>query len=342
MKMALKEMKKNKSRYLIVGSIVLLISLVTFIISGLANGLSQDNVSLIKNMPDGTFYMSEDANESFTQSHIDASKQNQILNNDREAFAFSIQMGSLKNEADNQQSVAFLTSTDAPLLKQVNEGEVILDSGLKAEGIQVGDELSSPLFEGTFKVIDFVDNKTFNHSPVALISQETFEEMFRTDEWQLLYLPDTTETISGLQSFSKKEFLSTIPSYQAEQMTLNMIVWFLVVISGMLFAIFFYMMNVQKIGMYGILKALGIRTSDLFKMMWSQMAMITIIALLISTAISQVFQYVAPDSMPYHLTLTTTLQLSLVFAVVGFIGSTLSGFQIKKIDPLQAIQQGEA
>ena len=341
MKIAWKEMKKNKSRYLIVGSIVLLISLVTFIISGLANGLSQDNVSLIKNMPDGTFYMSEDANESFTQSRINASKQ-QILNSKHDAFAFSIQMGSLKNESDNQQSVAFLTSTDTPLLKQVNEGEVILDSGLKAEGIEVGDELSSPLFDGTFKVIDFVDNQTFNHSPAALISQETFEAMFRTDEWQLLYLPDTTETISGLQSYSKKEFLSTIPSYQAEQMTLNMIVWFLVVISGMLFGIFFYMMNVQKVGMYGILKALGIKTSVLFKMMWSQMALITIIALLISTAISQVFQYVAPESMPYHLTLTTTLQLSLVFAVVGFIGSTLSGFQIKKIDPLQAIQQGEA
>ncbi|MFP3339044.1 hypothetical protein R0J91_13770, partial [Micrococcus sp. SIMBA_131] len=66
--MAWKEMKKNKPKFLIVGSIVLLISLVTFIISGLANGLSQDNVSLIKNMPEGTFYMSEDSNESYTRS----------------------------------------------------------------------------------------------------------------------------------------------------------------------------------------------------------------------------------------------------------------------------------
>src|SRR5690625_6421637 len=46
---------------------------------------------------------------------------------------------------------------------------------------------------------------------------------------------------------------------------------FLVVISGMLFGIFFYMMNVQKIGLYGILKAIGMKTSKLFQMMWTQM-----------------------------------------------------------------------
>src|SRR5690606_25437353 len=133
----------------------------------------------------------------------------------------------------------------------------------------------------------------------------------------------------------------TIPSYNAEQMSLNMIVWFLVVISGMLFAIFFYMMNVQKIGLYGILKAIGIKTSRLFIMMWTQMLFITVIALIMSITLSQVFNIIAPEGMPFHLTFATTAQLSIVFLIIGFIGATLSGIQIKKIEPLHAIQQGE-
>ena len=124
-------------------------------------------------------------------------------------------------------------------------------------------------------------------------------------------------------------------------MSLNMIVWFLVVISGMLFAIFFYMMNVQKIGLYGILKAIGVKTSTLFKMMWTQMLFITVIALALSIALSQVFNLIAPEGMPFSLTFGTTVQLSIVFLVIGFIGATLSGIQIKKVEPLQAIQQGE-
>src|SRR5699024_272838 len=170
-----------------------------------------------------------------------------------------------------------------------------------------------------------------------------YQEMYRTMEMQMLFVPGEKDaaSISGLQAFSNKDFLDTIPSYSAEQLSLNMIVWFLVVISGMLFGIFFYMMNVQKVGLYGIFKAIGVKTSTLFKMMWTQMLIITVIALLLSGALSQMFSVLAPEGMPFHLTLGTTSTLAIVFLVIGFIGATLSGFQIKKIQPLQAIQQGE-
>src|SRR5690606_36199207 len=110
---------------------------------------------------------------------------------------------------------------------------------------------------------------------------------------------------------------------------------------GLLFAIFFYMMNVQKVGLYGILKAIGVKTGALFRMMWAQMVFITVIALISSIACSQLFNAIAPEGMPFHLTMDTTLILSILFMIIGFIGATLSGIQIKKVDPLQAIRQGE-
>src|SRR5699024_7181184 len=166
---------------------------------------------------------------------------------------------------------------------------------------------------------------------------------YHTDEMQLLYMPgeDNAPTIDGLVSFSDQDFLNTIPSYKAEQLSLNMIVWFLIVISGMLFGIFFYMMNVQKIGLYVILKAIGVKTMTLFKMMWTQMVLIRIIALILSTSISQIFAVVAPKGMPFHLSMSDTVQLSFIFIIICFIGATLSGIQVRKIQPLEAIQQGE-
>lgn len=76
MNLAWKEMKKNKVRFLILGSIVFLVSFLTFIISGLANGLSQDNAALIKDLPDGQFYMSEDAEETYNLSRIGLMSRN--------------------------------------------------------------------------------------------------------------------------------------------------------------------------------------------------------------------------------------------------------------------------
>ncbi|MGY0694851.1 ABC transporter permease [Virgibacillus sp. FSP13] len=343
MNLAWKEMKKNKIRFLILGSIVFLISLLTFIISGLANGLSQDNAALIKDLPDGEFYMDTDADETYNLSRIDSSTQEKLLNKRNDAVALSIQMGFLNDENGKQHSVSFVTSTDSKLFKDVSAGEVILDRSMKDKGLKVGDILTNNQFGGEFTVKGFVDQKKFSHAPVAYISKKDYKEIYGTDKMQLIFAPgkDKASEVAGLQSFSKKEFLNTIPSYSAEQMSLNMIVWFLVVISGMLFAIFFYMMNVQKIGLYGILKAIGLKTSALFKMMWTQMLFITVIALGLSVALSQGFNMIAPEGMPFSLTFETTTQLSVVFLIIGFIGATLSGLQTKKVEPLQAIQQGE-
>ncbi|GLY09677.1 ABC transporter permease [Pseudobacillus badius] len=343
MNMAWKEIKKNKGRFMILGSIVFLVSFLTFIISGLANGLSQDNAALIKDLPDGSFYMDANADETYNLSKIDPDTQSNLLNKQAEAAALSIQMGFLNDKNDKQQSVAFVTSTDSPLFPKVKEGEVVLDASMKDTGIKVGDVLTNNQFSGKFTVKGFVDGKKYSHAPVAFINSENYKEMYRTEEMQLVFVPgeDKAQSVAGLQAYSKKQFLHTIPSYNAEQMSLNMIVWFLVVISGMLFAIFFYMMNVQKIGLYGILKAIGVKTGTLFKMMWTQMLLITAGALSLSVALSQGFKLLSPDGMPFSLTLDTTIQLSIVFLVIGFIGATLSGIQIKKVQPLQAIQQGE-
>ncbi|UOE57384.1 ABC transporter permease [Bacillus sp. CMF12] len=343
MNIAWKEIKRNKIRFLILGSIIFLVSLLTFIISGLANGLSQDNAALIKDLPNGVFYMNEEAEETYNLSRIDSSIQDEILNKHMDAAALSIQMGFLNDETDKQRSVAFVASTGSKLFESVKSGEIVLDRSLEEEGIKVGDTLTNNQYSGKFVVKGFVDQKKYSHAPVAYINLKDYKEIYRVEEMQLIFIPgeDLTLNFPDLQSFSKKDFLNTIPSYNAEQMSLNMIVWFLVVISGMLFAIFFYMMNVQKIGLYGILKAIGVKTSSLFKMMWTQMLFITIIALLLSITFSQVFNMIAPKGMPFSLTPNTTGLLSLVFLIIGFIGATLSGIQIKKVEPLQAIQQGE-
>ncbi|RUL47378.1 MULTISPECIES: ABC transporter permease [Lysinibacillus] len=343
MNLALKEIKKNKVKFLILGSIVFLVSLLTFIISGLANGLSQDNASLIKDLPEGQFYMNAEAEETYNLSRINSSMQEELINDYKDATAFSIQMGFLNDQHDKQQSVVFVTSTGSEIFKDVKAGEILLDRSMEDKGVKIGDRLTNPQFSGEFIVKGFVDQSKFSHAAVAFINIENYKELYRVDEMQLVFIPkeNAPQEITGLQSFSKQEFLKTIPSYNAEQMTLTMIVWFLVVISGMLFAIFFYMMNVQKIGLYGILKAIGLKTSRLFTMMWTQMMFITLTSLALSIAISQSFNMVAPEGMPFHLSIETTLILSGVFFVIGFIGTTIASLQIKKIEPLQAIQQGE-
>lgn len=343
MKMAWKEMMKYKMRYVILGSIIFLISLLTLSISGLANGLSQDNAALIKNMPEGTFYMEESAEESYNFSSLSESQMNEVENSDGNATFFSIQMGEFNDNEDQKHSLAYVSASDDQHFPEVESGDILLDQSFaEEEGFAEGDTINSDLMDEELTVAGFVEQEKFSHSPVGFINNDDYFSMYDTDAFQLAFSTESDAAIDELSAFSNDDFLNTIPSYSAEQLSLNMIIVFLYVISGMLFAIFFYMINVQKIATFGILKAIGVKTFTLFKMMWSQMIIITVISLLIAIGISQLFNVLAPSGMPFHMTLNMVLYSSAAFIIIGFVGATLSGIQIKKVEPMQAINQGGA
>lgn len=342
MKMAWKEMRKYKLRYTILGSIIFLISLLTLSISGLANGLSQDNAALIKNMPEGTFYMEDSAEENHSFSALSDEQISNLKEEDPNATLFSIQMGEFNDASDQKHSLAFVSASDNEYFPETESGEIVLDQAFEEEGFKIGDTISSGLLDKELTITGFAEEEKFSHSSVGFINNEDFFEMYNTDTFQLAFTTETDQPVEELSAFGNGDFLNTIPSYSAEQLSLNMIIVFLYVISGMLFAIFFYMINVQKLGTFGILKAIGVKTSALFKMMWAQMFIITIISLLLAVGISQLFNVLAPSGMPFHLTLNMVMLSSLAFIIIGFIGATLSGIQIKKVEPMQAINQGGA
>src|SRR5699024_12007035 len=105
--------KYSKSHVIILGFIVYQVSLFTFIISCLSNGLSQENAALIQYLPEGHFYMDEDADETYNFSKIDKDTQDEALKEYPDAAAFSIQMGVFEDENDKQQSVAYVAATDS-------------------------------------------------------------------------------------------------------------------------------------------------------------------------------------------------------------------------------------
>ena len=335
-------MMKYKTRYLILGSIIFLISFLTLIISGLANGLSYDNASLVKNMPEGTYYMESEAEEEYNFSEISDNQREEIESTHEDAVFFSIQMGELEDEDGQKHGITYVTATENDIFPNVEKGEVILDESIKEDGIEAGDELSTNLLDGTFTVSDFAEQEKFSHSAVAFIHPDDFMNMYQSETYQLAFTEDEEEDIDEMSAFNQNQFLNTIPSYSAEMLSLNMIIAFLFVISGMLFAIFFYMINVQKLGTYGILKAVGVKTMTLLRLMWVQMILVTLISLIIAIFLSQLITLILPEGMPYQLTLETSAVMAAGFFIIGFIGATLSGVQISKVEPMEAINQGGA
>jgi putative ABC transport system permease protein len=96
-------------------------------------------------------------------------------------------------------------------------------------------------------------------------------------------------------------------------------------------------MTIQKINQFGVLKAIGSKTSYLAKNIISQVLTLTFGSLIISVSLTYGISKVLPSSMPFVLNPQLVLGCSALFLLVAVLGSLLSLYRVAKIDAIEAI-----
>ena len=65
------------------------------------------------------------------------------------------------------------------------------------------------------------------------------------------------------QVLSISDFIEKLPGYSAQNLTLDGMIYFLIVIAAFIIGIFIFVMTLQKTAMFGVLKVQGVPTSFL-------------------------------------------------------------------------------
>lgn len=143
--------------------------------------------------------------------------------------------------------------------------------------------------------------------------------------------------VDNVKVISQDDMLNAIPSYNAEQQPLNLMIVFLFVISAIVITAFFYVMTIQKTSQFGILKAIGTKNKSLIASLMLQILMITLVGVVLSIAVIFIINSVMPVSMPFYIDANLMMLMVAVFIVVSLIGAVLSLIKVTKIEPLEAI-----
>src|SRR5699024_11530836 len=120
-----------------------------------------------------------------------------------------------------------------------------------------------------------------------------------------------------------------------------MIVVFLFIISAFVSTVFFYVITLQKVNQFGILKAIGAKTSYIAKSIIIQVTLITMIGLLFSSLLVYGMTQVIPEGMPFRTSPTIVLGTAALFLILNLLGSLLSVNKVAKVDALEAIGRAE-
>jgi putative ABC transport system permease protein len=202
--------------------------------------------------------------------------------------------------------------------------EAVADSSLKEEGVKLGDTIKDTASGKSFRIVGFTKNQSFSHAPVIHINLTEWKTIESTGAFNAVVL-------------NMNEALKGIPGYQEEQGSLLMMVAFLFIIGAFVLAVFFYVMTLQKMNQFGVLKAIGAKTSYLARTILSQVVVLTLCSLAISIGLTYGVAAILPDSMPFHLDLSLIAGCSALFVAISVLSSLLSLYRVAKIDAVEAI-----
>lgn len=354
MKLAISELKFYKFRYALILFIVILLASMVLFITGLAQGLARENVSMLDGFKAERYVIQKDSEDLLEKSRfsVDTQKEIEAVIQDKpmKIAKVSTQFKDFKED----MLYANLPKSERPTLKEGHypQGaqEVVLNSKIQGKGIKVGDWIEGQDHDKKLQVVGFFDHAMHSHANVALMTDEGLEQVAGQQVATAMYpLHDVSnrqindlKQIDGVKIATKDDLKAAIPSYQAEQMQLNMMVISLFVITAIVLTAFFYVMTIQKTSEIGILKAVGIKTGHLLGALIFQILFVTMLGVLIGIGLVVGLSMFMPSTMPFVVTPTIILLTIVIFIIVALVGALLSFVRVYKIDPIEAIGGGFA
>ncbi|WP_373718208.1 ABC transporter permease, partial [Jeotgalibaca porci] len=359
----------------LIGFIIVLITWLVFVLSGLGNGLSDLGTAVIRYSDLDVAIFEKDSELTLGKSTLPESVVAEALEVEgvEEAASIATAAGAIyrgvnvDEETGKKTAVLFVGIESGSFMEpktisgeNLNEAEpnrVLVDESLMREGFKLNDKITLNGVGTEYTIGGFVSNKTLNHMPAIFVTMDTlrgFKYMVPGSDMGIekpisavflkgnnIDTEELTAAIDGIETGSIKETLNGIPGYSAESGTINLMLWLLIFISAFVIAVFFYVLTTQKVNQFGVMKAIGASNGFIIKSVVSEVFLLSGISILIGVGLTYLMTLVLPEDMPFTLLPNMVMLYGVILLATSLIGSLFSIRSIIKIDPITALGRVE-
>src|SRR5699024_7321740 len=249
---ALRDLRFAKGRFALMGSVVVLITMLVGLLSGLTSGLAKESTSGITGLhADHVVFQGSGDDISFDESSVSERTRQQWRGvpgvNAAEPLAIqrtSAAPGTQSEDAAGSTSVAVFgvrpSSELAPELDELDEGTVVLSSDAAAE--LAGSQGETVTLAGTrLDVAAVSDDASYSHSPVVWTGLDAYQRVTGAEPGTAtvlaLRVADGADLAAGderlgTRTVSVEDAVSAIGSFNAENSSLRLMRGFLFAISA--------------------------------------------------------------------------------------------------------------
>ena len=377
--LAIKEVFRNRGRFLLVALVIALITVLVLFIAALGEGLSDANRQYVANLDAQLIVFLEKSDYSTTASRLETNTAKAVRRVDGVADAGPIYTSNSEIVSLPEPLKISMLGVEAgrPGMPSLLEGryfrggaarEAVMDMSVaQRTNLKIGDEIEIRSTQGTedqfytLKIVGLVDKQAYFFQPTIFVPASTWELMRPQSESDLnsdtpfpnivaVKLTDPTQVeemkarledqVSNIEVADIETTINNIPGYTAQQGTVQTQGAFTLLIGILVIGGFFQIQILQKVPQIGVLKAIGSSNFVVGLSAVIQIIIVTAMGVGIGAGLNYLFSLGLPPNIPLAFNGTRSLVAIVLLLFIGPLGGMVSIIYAVRIEPLKALRLG--
>ncbi|MBK6646845.1 MAG: ABC transporter permease [Anaerolineales bacterium] len=377
--LAIKEVFRNRGRFLMVALVIALITVLVLFIAALGEGLSDANRQYVANLDAQLIVFLEKSDYSITASRLETNTVKAVRRVDGVADAGPIYTSNTEIVSLPEPLKISMLGVEAekPGMPPLLDGryfrggearEAVMDMSVaQRTNLKIGDTIEIRSTQGTedefftLTIVGLVDKQAYFFQPTIFVPPSTWELMRPQAESDLdsdtpypniiaVRLQDPAqaeemklrlvEKVSNIEVADIETTINNIPGYTAQQGTVQTQGGFTLLIGILVIGGFFQIQVLQKVPQIGVLKAIGSSNFVVGLSAVIQIIIVTAIGVGIGATLNYLFSLGLPPTIPLAFNGSRSIFAILLLLFIGPLGGLVSIIYAVRIEPLKALRLG--